>query len=323
MDLARAARTLNDVGYGYIGSWALLTACEERVFDRLPARVEELSDAYPDGDLVTTWFRVLEGIGVVEEYNGEWSQPEEMATLLTGENSYADYLGGQILRQMVPRLTLGTTGVNVLGTALRQPESRTGYDGLFADAAEAQAYQRSQFAGSVGPARALSKLLPPPSGRVLDLGGGWGAMARAIAERHEVDVDVVDLEPVVSAAPPAHERVRFVAGSALDPSTWPTGRNYEGAVLSYLFSSVPGSTHEGVLDGLAETGVEWVAVHDFFLDSGAYAPSWSLQHAVFVPGHRSSTTDEVSTMLAARGWTEVTTAPLVDEMTSLVIARST
>ena len=36
--------TRPDIGYGYIGSWALLTACEERVFDRLPARVEGLAD---------------------------------------------------------------------------------------------------------------------------------------------------------------------------------------------------------------------------------------------------------------------------------------
>ena len=118
MDLAAAARTLNDIGYGYIGSWALLTACEERVFDRLPARVEDLADIYPDGDLVTTWFRVLEGLDIVQESDGVWSLPEEMSTLLTGDNSYADYLGGQVLQQMVPRLTLGTTGHNMLGLSL-------------------------------------------------------------------------------------------------------------------------------------------------------------------------------------------------------------
>lgn len=145
-------------------------------------------------------------------------------------------------------------------------------------------------------------------------------MARAIAERHEVDVDVVDLEPVVSAAPPAHERVNFLVGSALDAATWPVERDYDGAVLSYLLSSVPGETHAPLLDGLAEVGVRWVAVHDFFLDSGDYAPSWSLQHAVFVPGHASRTTGEVGELLVARGWTEVTTHPLVDQMTSLVIA---
>ena len=45
MDLPTTARTLNRIGYGYIGSWALLTACEERVFDQLPATTEQLADA--------------------------------------------------------------------------------------------------------------------------------------------------------------------------------------------------------------------------------------------------------------------------------------
>lgn len=320
MDLATTARTLNDIGYGYIGSWALLTACEERVFDRLPATAEQLADTYPDADLVTTWFRVLEELAVLQEDDGVWSLSDGMSTLLTGDDSYANYFGGQILQQMVPRLTLGTTGRNELGTALRDPASRSGYDGWFADAAEAEAYQRSQFAGSLGPARTLAKRIPEPQDPVFDLGGGWGAMAQAIAERHGVDVDVVDLEPVVSAAPRTHERVSFHSGSALDATTWPSDRDYDGAVLSYLFSSVPGSTHGEVLDGLQEANVRWVAIHDFFLDSGAHAAAWSLQHAVFVPGHTSRTTSEIGEELAARGWTEQATHPLVDGMTSLVVA---
>ena len=145
-------------------------------------------------------------------------------------------------------------------------------------------------------------------------------MAAAIAERHGVDVDVVDLEPVVNSAPATHEQVSFHPGSALDATTWPSDRDYDGAVLSYLFSSVPGSTHADVLNGLYEANVRWVAIHDFFLDSGAHAASWSLQHAVFVPGHVSRTTSEISQKLAASGWTDQTTHPLVDEMTSLVIA---
>ena len=321
MDLASAARTLNDIGYGYIGSWALLTACREAVFERLPATVEDLTAVYPDPELVTTWFRVLEGLGVLRETDGVWSMSEEMGMLLTGGDSYADYLGGQILEQMVPRLTLGTTGHNELATALRDPQSRSGYEGWFSDAGEAQAYQRSQFAGSLGPARALAKRIPEPHGPVFDLGGGWGAMANAIAERHEVDVDVVDLEPVVAPAPPGHDRVEFHSGSALDATTWPSDRTYDGAVMSYLFSSVPGDAHREVLDGLHDADVRWVAIHDFFLDSGAYAAAWSLQHAVFVPEHTSRTTSEIGDQLSDRGWTELTTHPLVDDMTSLVVAQ--
>jgi hypothetical protein len=321
MGLVDAARTINSTAYGYIGSWALLTACEQRLFDRLPSSVAGLADAYPDPDLTETWLRVLEQCGVVARVGDRWEQTDAMAALLVGDDSYAEYLGGQILQQLVPRLTAGNAGVNVLGAVLRDPDRRAGYEGWFADEEEARAYQASQFAGSLGPARAISKLVPTPEGRVLDLGGGWGAVAGAVADRHDVRVDVVDLPAVVAAAPPAGDGVSFSAGSALDPTTWPTDAAYDGVVLSYLLSSVPGSAHEPLFDALAARGVRWVAVHDFMTDRCALAAAWSLQHAVFVPGHRSLTSSSLRETLTARGFGEVEIHPIVDDMTAMVTAR--
>ncbi len=324
MDLATAARKINDTGYGYIASWALLTACEQRLFDRLPATAEELSDTYPDPGLVDTWLYVLAEEGLVEQVDGSWQMHRSMERLLAGENSYAEYLGGQVLQQMTPRLTLGATGENVLADVLADPDQRAGYEGWFADADEAQAYQRSQYAGSLGPAKTIATALPEPDDRVLDLGGGWGAIARSIVGHHDVDVDVVDLDVVVDSAPPVDERVSFVAGSALDPATWPTdteGVHYDGAVLSYLFSSIPGETHEPLLDALADREMRWIAIHDFMVGSGAHAAAWSLQHAVFVPGHRSRSVDDLSTMLSDRGFEVETAEPVVDEMTTLVVGQ--
>ena len=299
----------------------MLTVCEQQLFDRLPATVQDLASSWPDTDLTNTWLRVLEQLGVIQEIDGVWSQNEAMQTLLTGENSYADYLGGQILQQMVPRLTLGTTGINVLGSVLLDPSSRTGYEGWFADAEEALACQRSQFAGSVGPSRTVSKRLPAPEGPVLDLGGGWGAMARAIAVQHKQQVDVVDLATVVESAPQAGDSVRFLAGNALDASTWPTEPNYDGAVLSYLFSSIPGTHHLPLLKDLARLGVRWIAVHDFLLNGGVHAAPWSLQHAVFVPGHCSRSIDELASLLNEAGFTGIETHPVVDEMTTMVVGQ--
>lgn len=93
---------------------------------------------------------------------------------------------------------------------------------------------------------------------MLDLGSGWGAIAQAVAERHGVGVDGVDFETVVSGAPAGSDRVRFLAGSALDPASWPDAA-YHGVILSYLFSSIPGSEHEALLAALADRGVRWVA----------------------------------------------------------------
>ncbi|MEM9131892.1 MAG: methyltransferase [Actinomycetota bacterium] len=322
MDLTTAARKINDTGYGYISSWALLTACEQRLFDRLPATAEELTDTYPDPSLVETWLHVLAEEELVELVDGVWQLHPSMERLLAGDNSYADYLGGQVLQQMTPRLTLGRTGENVLADVLSEPHRRAGYEGWFADSEEAHAYQASQYAGSLGPAKAIATSLPDPDDRVLDLGGGWGAIARSIAKHHDVDVDVVDLEVVVEGAPPVGDRVSFVAGSALDPATWPTdtdGVSYDGAVLSYLFSSIPGENHEPLLDALSERDVRWIAIHDFMVGNGAHAAAWSLQHAVFVPGHQSRSADDLSAMLVERGFDVAPAAAVVDEMTTLVV----
>ncbi|MEM9037640.1 MAG: hypothetical protein AAGD18_23845 [Actinomycetota bacterium] len=318
MDLARAASDLNHVAYGYISSWAVLTASQRRLFDRLPAAAGELVDEYPDPDLVDTWMLTLAEEGLVAaDDDGVWSTSDEAEALLVGEGSYADYLGGQILGQLAPRLVGGDTA-NPLEEALVRPEERSGYEGWFADAAEAERYQASQYAGSLLPGRTMARVLDP-SGPVLDLGGGWGAVARAVAARHDVGVDVVDLDPVVESAPPVEgEEVAFLAGSALDPDTWPE-RAYDGAILSYLFSSVPGETHAPVLDALAEREVRWVAVHDFLTDGGSLAPAWSLQHAVFVPGHVSRSIDDVGSMLDDAGFDSVTSVPVVDEMTTMVV----
>ena len=321
MSLAEAARSINATAYGYISSWALLTACQERVFDRLPSTSADLG--YDDADLVDTWMSVLAQEGLVERGDdGVWSQTEAMTSLLVGDDSYAEYLGGQVLQQMAPRLTLGMTGENVLIDVLADPDARRGYEGWFADADEANAYQASQYAGSLGPAQSVARSLPDPSGRVLDLGGGWGAIARAIATTHAVDVDVVDLDLVVDAAPPAGDAVTFHAGNALDPTTWPSsGAGHDGAVLSYLLSSIPGDRHEPLVAALAERGVRWIAVHDFMVGSGAHAAAWSLQHAVFVPGHTSRSSADVSDLLAAHGYETSVERPLVAEMTTLVVAE--
>jgi hypothetical protein len=168
MDLASAAHTINATAYSYISSWALLTAAEQRLFDRLPARTSDLVDISPDGDLVDTMLHTLAAAGLVETDGEQWALTDEMTMLLTGEDSYADYLGGQILQQMAPRLTLGRTGQNVLAQVLADPGSRRGYEGWFADADEARSYQSSQYAGSLGPAKAIAASLPDPAGRVLD-----------------------------------------------------------------------------------------------------------------------------------------------------------
>jgi hypothetical protein len=46
--------------------------------------------------------------------------------------------------------------------------------------------------------------------------------------------------------------------------------HYDGVVLSYWFSSIPGAEHEPLLAELAQRGVRWIAIHDFM------AGTWTL-----------------------------------------------
>ena len=112
----------------------------------------------------------------------------------------------------------------------------------------------------------------------------------------------------------------ILAGNALDPRTWPDP-GHDGAILSYLLSSVPGSVHQPLFEQLAQRGVRWVAVHDFMLGGGSLAAAWSLQHAVFVPDHVSRAVTDVEAMLTAAGFDTLSSTPLVDDMTTLVVAE--
>ena len=67
--------------------------------------------------------------------------------------------------------------------------------------------------------------------------------------------------------------------------------------------------------------MRWSAIHDFMVGDGAHAAAWSLQHAVFVPNHRSRSVGDLSTMLSDRGFDVDPASAVVDEMTTLVVGQ--
>ncbi len=80
------------------------------------------------------------------------------------------------------------------------------------------------------------RLALPAFARVLDLGGGAGQFARAVAEAHaDAEVVLFDLPPVIAAgAAAAHPRVHAVAGDFLRDPLDPSGAGYDRVLLSRI-----------------------------------------------------------------------------------------
>jgi SAM-dependent methyltransferase len=81
----------------------------------------------------------------------------------------------------------------------------------------------------------------PAFARVLDLGGGAGQFARALADAHpDAEVVLFDQPPVLAAAP-AHPRVRPVAGDFFRDPLDPDGAGYDRVLLARVLMGLSDS----------------------------------------------------------------------------------
>jgi SAM-dependent methyltransferase len=91
-------------------------------------------------------------------------------------------------------------------------------------------------------ARELAETLAlPPFARVLDLGGGSGQFARALADASpDAEVVLFDQPPVLAAAP-AHPRVQPVGGDFLRDALDPSGARYDRILISRVLMGLDDS----------------------------------------------------------------------------------
>lgn len=328
------ADEISDIAFGFMGSKALFTALELGLFTELAAQPMSAEQVAPKiglhPDRAETLMTALAGLGLLTVEDGRYANsPGAEAFLVSGAKyDFGDYLKRQVGQQMYPLL-------DQIGDALKGDlgdEDTGSYDEWFSDPEQARLYSESQHAGSLGPARGLARALDLSEAKtLLDVGGGTGAFAITLCKKNpELRATIVEFPNVAALGREYVEeaglsdRIEYVEGNALKTG-WPGGQDV--ILMSYLFSGIPGDTHESLLarahDHLAPGGR--LLVHDFVVDAERTGPKlaalWQLQHTAFTPEARSLDAGWLETALTGAGFKGVTVAPMIPEMTMLAQGR--
>lgn len=328
--LLTKAEEISDIAFGFMGSKALFAALHFGVFTHLkngPMTSEELAKKtglHPQR--CQTLLTAVAALKLVSVDDGVYANsPAAEAFLVKGAKyDFGDYLRLQVDRQMYGLLDQITDAL-----ADELPESATAsYAEWFSDPEQARIYSESQHAGSLGPARGLARDLDlSDKRRLLDVGGGTGAYAITLcAAFPELTATIVDFPNVAAVGEEYIEqaglsdRIAYRRGNALE-TEWP--RDQDVILMSYLFSGVPDTSHEGLiaraLDHLAPGGL--LLIHDFVVDADGVGPKnaalWQLQHTAFTPHARSLDDAWLAKALRSAGFRSVTVRPMIPDMTML------
>ncbi|MGB8622480.1 MAG: methyltransferase [Paracoccaceae bacterium] len=330
MSVLTQADEISEIAFGFMGSKALFAALHNKVFTHLAGTALSASELAErtalDPDRAETLLTALAGLGLLTVENGLFSNsPAAEAFLVKGAKyDFGDYLRLQVGQQMYGLL-------DQIDAALenRLPEGATAsYAEWFADPAEAKLYSESQHSGSLGPARQLAKSIDLSDARqLLDVGGGTGAMAITLCKAFpDMSATIVEFPNVAAlgreyvARAGLSDRIRYVEGNALE-TDWPTGQ--DAILMSYLFSGVPGETHDGLIRRAFEHLVPGgrLLVHDFIVHADRTGPKlaalWQLQHTAFTPEARSLDADWLCGALETAGFGGVEVGTMIPEMTML------
>ncbi len=334
MPLLTEADEISRIAFGFMGSKALFAALELGIFTHLAGGAKTADElavvANVHVDRATTLLTALAGLGLVSVKDGRFANaPAAQAFLVSGAKyDFSDYLRLQVGRQMYPLMEQLEGAL----TGEMDKAATASYADWFSDPDEARLYSESQHSGSLGPARQLTKSLDLTGKRkLLDVGGGTAAFAITLCQANP-DLTATVLEfPNVAALGRQYvetaglsDRISYREGNALG-AAWPKGQDV--VLMSYLFSGVPGDTHDRLIsqafDILNPGGL--VLIHDFIVEEDRTGPMlaalWQLQHTAFTPEARSLDAGGLQEALATAGFVDIGIAPMIPQMTKLAQGR--
>jgi ubiquinone/menaquinone biosynthesis C-methylase UbiE len=319
-----------------MASKALFAALELDLFTRI-ARGADTLEALASATGVApnrtrTLLTALKTVGLVTEQDGRFANAPATATYLVAgaPGDFRDYVrvvnGGFMYE-----------GLRHLDRALRGERVFPGkgfYEGIVYSegGVGGEAFSAAQHAGSVGPARLLTRRIDlGDARRLLDVGGGSGAYTHAFLKRHPaLRATILDFpETVATARRHAAEagladRIGHLAGNAL-ATPWPADQDV--VLMSYVWSAV-GRDDIAELARRAHGALRpggLVIVHDFMVDDAHATPAfaaWYLLAAVLDNPHAECLTPRfVEGTLRDAGFTIETTEPMLDEITSVTRGR--
>jgi precorrin-6B methylase 2 len=334
VELTKTAEEVSQIAFGFMASKALFAGLHIDIFtllDRNPGTTAQISAEtnVPENRIVTV-LTALRSIGMIDLNDSVYTNAPAASTFLSRESKhdFGDYLRYQIDRQMYPFLTQ----LNEVVDGSLDPSAVGSYQDWMSDPEQASIYSNAQHAGSLGPGRTLARIIDlSVAGKLLDVGGGTGAMSIRLLEANpELVSTIIDFPNVseigwgfVSEAGMT-DRIRYIPGNALKVE-WPKG---QGAILmSYLLSGIPEDEISRVIEYAFECLSEGghLIVHDFMVEDDRTGPQlaalWQLQHMAFTPEARSVTPGWLKEQMSAVGFQDIREDEVVPGMTRSVSAR--
>ena len=326
-------REISKLAYGFMASKSLFAALDLELFGHISAGARDVATlaaatGVPDHRLQTL-VAALVSVGVlVRRGDGLANAPATETYLVPGAPAYfGDYYRFQIGGQIYPAMNHLLAGLTGDEAGLAHAAMR----GWLADPQRAADFSRAQHAGSMGPAIMLSKYLDLSGATtMLDVAGGTGAYSIVFCKRNPgLAATILDFPTVIDVARPYVEaaglggRIALVGGDARE-TDWPGDQDV--VLMSYLLSAVRGEDIAPLL-GRAFAALRpggRLIVHDFMLDETRSGPSsaalFFVSYLANDPDTVSFTVGELEPMLQAAGFTEMSNAVMIPEITMMIQA---